>query len=86
MYSSTGPEPNGLYYAPARQPKPKPDWFFRIAVVFAAAVLAFGTFGCFMSVRQSTQFWEACRQAGGHIVDTGRGRICVSGDGRVIEP
>jgi hypothetical protein len=57
--------------------------------ILATLIVAFITLGagaCFWALDRMHGFERSCQQAGGHTVDIYKGQLCVSPDGRVIEP
>lgn len=61
------------------------DRLYGLALVSAvvAGVAALVLFGSMMDMHQLEI--ENCEKLGGHLVDTGRGNICVSDDGLILE-
>lgn len=64
-----------------------PLWVKVCLIASFTLIAALTFFGCFMSARQSTAFWNDCQGAGGRVMDLhgSSSRICVSDDGRIIE-
>lgn len=64
----------------------KDNWLWMTFLLAAAVLISFVAANMVLEARADLEYVVRCEQVGGHALNINHDPLCVSSDGRVIEP